>query len=105
MILAEFFKRNSEYIGFQISGHAGYDVVGMDIACASVSSAVQLTANTITDFMKIKADVDVVPDKIKLNINEDCSRMGSIIIESLKFHLELISQQFKETIRIKATEV
>ncbi len=105
MILVDFFKRNSEYLGFQISGHAGYDDVGMDIACASVSSAVQLTANTITDFMNIKADVDVSSNVISLKINEDCARMGSIMIESLKCHLELLSQQFDETITIKATEV
>lgn len=105
MILAEFFKKNGKYVGFQISGHAGYDEYGLDIACASVSSAVQLTANTITEFMKIKADVNVLSDTISLNINEDSTGMSSVIIESLKYHLELISQQLKKTIRIKATEV
>lgn len=105
MILAEFFKRNNEYIGFQISGHAGYDDIGMDIACASVSSAVQLTANTITEFMNIKTDVDVLSNTVSLNINEDGTGMGSTIIESLKCHMELLSQQFDETITIKATEV
>ena len=45
--------------------------------------------------MKIKADVNVLSDTISLNINEDSTGMSSVIIESLKYHLELISQQFK----------
>ena len=55
MIFAEFFIKNSAYVGFKFKGHAGYDDFGNDIVCASVSSAVQLTANTITEFFGIDA--------------------------------------------------
>ena len=48
MIYAEFFTRQEKLYGFKISGHAGYADKGEDIVCASVSSAVQLVANTIT---------------------------------------------------------
>ena len=53
MIVAKFFKSSRKFIGFQISGHAGFAESGYDIVCASVSSAVQLTANNITEIFKI----------------------------------------------------
>ena len=49
MIVAEFLKKNGNITGFKVSGHAGYDDIGKDIVCASVSSAVMMTANLITE--------------------------------------------------------
>ena len=38
MIKVIFLKSNSGGIGYEISGHAGYDVPGRDIICAAVSA-------------------------------------------------------------------
>jgi uncharacterized protein YsxB (DUF464 family) len=107
MIYADFLRRNGNYLGFKVSGHAGYEDIGKDIACASVTSAVQLTANTITDFLKIGSEVSAENNVVSLKITDYCDNdsCGFKVIESLKFHLELISQVFEGTIRIKVTEV
>ena len=68
MITAEFITKQSKPYGFLIKGHAGYDDNGKDIVCASVSSAVQLVANTITEVLKIKAEVKVLKDKIQFKL-------------------------------------
>ncbi len=54
MINADFQKKDSVIIGFSVKGHAEFADEGEDIVCASVSSAVQLVANAITDFFAIK---------------------------------------------------
>ena len=68
MIKAKFFQKNGKLTGFEISGHAGFDLYGKDIVCASVSSAVQLTANGITEILGKKADVSVLDNLVSLSL-------------------------------------
>ena len=99
MIVAEFFENGGEIKGFKINGHAGYDDYGKDIACASVSSAVQMTVNAITDVFGFEADVSA----------QNKTASGDIVLQKLYkafiMQLELLSQEFNETIKIKFTEV
>ena len=50
MIKAVFYTENGGLSGFSLTGHAGCGTAGNDVACAAVSSAAELTCNTITDF-------------------------------------------------------
>jgi len=104
MITAEFFKKQGALNGFQIKGHAGFSAKGNDIVCASVSSAVQLVANTITECFMIKAEVTVLNDRIQLQLPEYNSN-GATLIEGLLLHLTVISEDYKGTIKIKTSEV
>ena len=61
MIRVEFTKSGELLTSFSVSGHAGYDDYGHDIVCASVTSAVQLTANGITEVLKLPAKVKFNP--------------------------------------------
>ena len=54
-----FYKKDENLIGFLIKDHSGYDEEGYDIVCASVSSAAYLTANTLTEIVGAKADIDL----------------------------------------------
>jgi len=106
MILAEFRKFENNYVGFTISGHADYDDYGKDIVCASVSSAAQLMSNTITDFMGIDAAVNAVNNTVSLDVSDKCNNpVASKLIESLKVHLTMLSDDFIGTINIRITEV
>ena len=104
MIYAEFFTRQEKLYGFKISGHAGYADKGEDIVCASVSSAVQLVANTITEVLKIKATVKVLSDKIQLSIPHE-NDFAQKILEGLKLHITFLAQDFEGTIKITTSEV
>ena len=104
MITAVFYKKGSHFSGFRVSGHAGYADYGYDIVCASVSSAVQLSANLITESFGVKADADAVNDTVTLKIAETCEE-ASKIIGGLKTHLELLSEEFESTIITKISEV
>ncbi len=107
MIKAEFFRKNNSYSGFRIGGHAGYSDSGSDIVCASVSSAVMLTVNTITDFFGIDAEV-FADENVSLEISDfrkSSVEVADKLISSLITHLEAVSEEFPKTINITTTEV
>ena len=105
MIEAKFLTEDKRYIGFSVSGHALFDEKGADIVCASVTSAVQLTANSITELFGIKADISVEKEQIKLMISCKDTEIGFKLIESLKLHLSLLSEDYKGTIKVITMEV
>ena len=102
MITAEFFKKLETYFGFQIKGHADYPNGGNDIVCASVSSAVQLTVNTITECFGTKADVKVLKDKIQLKLSHSDEKAEKML-EGLLLHLTMLSEDYEGTIKVKIT--
>ena len=104
MITAEFYTKRSKPYGFVIKGHAGYADTGDDIVCASVSSAIQLVANTITEVLKIDAEVKVLNDEIQLKLPDfDINAVN--LLEGLKLHLTVLSEDYEGTIKITTSEV
>lgn len=109
MIKVRFFNNCSAVCGFEISGHAGYADKGHDIVCASVSSAVQMVANTVTEVIGVKAAVSNVDGTITLRLghcsDEEKLASAQAIIEGLRLHLSILSKQFRGTISIEDSEV
>lgn len=103
MIEASFKKRHGEHIGFSVKGHSGYDDSGYDIVCASVSSAVMLTCNAVTEIFKIKAEVSAGDSIISCEISD--SKEGSKLLEALRLHLSELSCDYPENITVKISEV
>ena len=107
MIKAEFLRYGDSLIGFSVSGHAG-GRYGQDIVCAAVSSAVILTANTITDYLFTKANVGVEENRVSLEIlspeamESDAAKR---VLASFKEHLEIIAADEKGKIQITVKEV
>lgn len=66
MITAVFYEKGRQYVGFCVSGHAEHE-----IACACVSSAVQLTANGVTELAHIPASVEAKGDTVRLELSEN----------------------------------
>lgn len=102
MIIAKFMIVGSSLVGFKVSGHADYGEYGQDIVCASVSSAVQLVCNTITECFNVNADVSVGENgTIALELLPPKDSPATTLIEGLKLHLELLSEEFPNTINIR----
>ncbi len=104
MILAQFLTTKGKLKGFAIKGHAGYALFGEDIVCASVSSAVMMTANTVTEVFGVKADICVNENEIRCGLLED-SLEASKLIEGLKLHLTLLGEDYPNTIKVNISEV
>lgn len=106
MILAEFFRSSadSRLLGFAVSGHGGMGEEGQDISCAAVSSAVMLTANTITEAFAIKAKVEVLEDDILLKLTDDPDGAGDKLLLGLLTHLYMLAEEFPKAIMVKITD-
>lgn len=107
MLKAVFLKKNGRYCECSVSGHAGYAKRGKDIVCASVSSAVQLTANLITETFQEPAEVGVEPasNTIRIQLSDGCSPVAASVLEMLYLHLCSISDEFPNTITFEILEV
>ncbi len=105
MIRANFTRTEGKLTAFSLSGHAGYDEFGKDIVCASVTSAVQLTANAITEVLKVKADVKVLDNQINMKLPKNCPQEAFSFMDALLLHLEILAEDFEGTIKVKVSEV
>ncbi len=105
MIQADFTRSEGKLTAFSLRGHAGYDDYGKDIVCASVTSAVQLTANAITEVLKVRADVQVLDNQIRMKLPEKCSQEALHFMEALLLHLEILAEDYEGTIKVKVSEV
>ena len=97
MITVNFFEGKK---GFRISGHSGYSHQGSDIVCSSVSSAVYLVANTVTDIIGAEADIKVEDGFMELKIRE-VSHGTDILIDGLRLHLTQLSEQYPQYVIVK----
>ncbi|SDN40527.1 ribosomal-processing cysteine protease Prp [Acetanaerobacterium elongatum] len=105
MIRAGFVKANGRFKSFVVSGHAGYAESGSDIVCAAVSSAVQLTANAVTEVAGIKAKVQVNEDNIALTLPNGCeSDAAELLIAALYLHLSLLAEDYNDAIQVLTEE-
>ncbi len=104
MIKARFFRRGEELIGFSVSGHAGYADSGSDIVCAAVTTAVNMTANGITEIAQIRAAVNVSENEVQLKVEETTSE-SALLLQSMRLQIELLQEQFPKNIRIQDMEV
>lgn len=102
-------KKGKKILSVKSSGHSGYDSYGNDIVCAAVSSAIQLTANLITDEFNLPADVKVEDNLIEISIE---NLMDKIQFENAEKclsgfikHMEFISEDYPGTVKIIYTEV
>lgn len=106
MIVADFYKsKDYKLLGFQVTGHAGYGQFGHDVACASVSSAVMMAANTITEAFKVEAKVIVEENEIILKLVSDEKGDGDKVLLGLLTHMYFLSDEFTGCIKVKVNEV
>ena len=92
-----YFDGNVPY-GFLISGHSGFAESGEDIVCASVSSVAYMVSNTITEILKVNAEIEVNDGKMKLIVNKEQRHITKDILLGLKLHLEGLEEQYPEFI-------
>lgn len=87
----------------EISGHAGYGEVGKDIVCASVSSVIMTTVNSIMNIDNLSISYVDDKDKIiieKLNDNDIVDKLLDTMILILKD----LEKQYKENIKVESEE-
>lgn len=87
----------------EINGHANYDEFGKDIVCASVSSVVMTTVNSIMNIDNSSISYVDDGDKIiikKLNDNDIVDKLLNTMILILKD----LEKQYKKNIKVESEE-
>jgi len=104
MIYAVFKSENGRLCFCSVKGHAGFADAGQDIVCAAVSSAVQLTANLITESFQEQADISADDNMIVMSLKHPESGSASLLLEGLFTHLQYISEDYPNTITLKISK-
>ena len=102
MIRATFLKSGNSK-GFEISGHASARAYGSDTVCAAVSSAAYMTANTVTEVLKINADADVRDGYLKFTFESD-DKAAIAVLDGLELHIRELEKEYPKKIKV-ITEV
>ena len=106
MTRIKIFRQNKSIIGFECSGHTGYDVEGSDIVCAAIST---LTLTCILGLEKVqKQDVDIKRDdkrgylKVALKTT-DFKKVeeSQVLFETMLLGLKEIQRAYKKYIKLE----
>ena len=101
MTSVEFLADKKGIYGFCVSGHSSKscdDELGK-IVCASVSSAVYLVANTVTDIIGDAADARVKDGLMNFTVKNPSDATYKLMY-GLKLHLTELSKQYSNNITI-----
>ncbi len=105
MTKIKFFTDKAALKGFSVSGHSSVDCEDTEgrIVCAAVSSAVYMTANTLTDVIREKCEIEESDALFSLLVNSEKSETQAVL-KGLKLHFEGLEEQYPKRIKI-ITEV
>ena len=98
-------RRGRMLCGFRVKGHSGAGSEGNDIVCAAVSSAAYLAANTITDVIGAKAEIELDEGYLSLIVAPEQQARCADILRGLSLHLSALAEQYPENIQFGNTEV
>ena len=82
-----------------ISGHSGYDEVGKDIVCASVSSIIITTVNNILDINKEAIDYSDDGNVMRIKKNKEDDIVNKLI-NNMILLLENLEKDYPKNIKI-----
>jgi uncharacterized protein YsxB (DUF464 family) len=105
MTSVKFLSNSESLYGFEIKGHssANCDDFEGKIVCSAISSAAYMTANTITEVIGDKCDIDVDDALMRVEVITP-SQNTIVVLDGLKLHLTELSKQYSKRIKI-TTEV
>lgn len=99
MIKIEFYSGINGLCGFEANGHALGGNAGEDVICAFVSSACLMTANTVTEILKLDCDAQAEDGYLKLMILENATSAQDIL-NGLRLHLSELAKDYPENIKV-----
>ena len=102
MTRIRFVFRGGEPVGFTMRGHAGDRAdAENDVVCAAISSAVYLTANTVTDVIFDEADITVADGAFEFLLKDGHKKASVDMLRGLALHLEGLQAQYPDKLTIQ----
>ena len=102
------FRQNKSIIGFECSGHTGYDVEGSDIVCSAISTATQMTVVGLQDVLGLK--ISLKKDdrnallECKLASKESEIEKAQSFFKALEISLKAIEQDYKKYMKVEVKD-
>ena len=94
-----------DLVGFRLKGHSGYAESGSDIVCSAVTSAALMTANTVTEILKVPAEAEAEEGNIMLRVFSKDAVTCRDVLQGFKLHMLLLEEQYSDYIVVNNTEV
>lgn len=100
MINCKYIYKGSNWIGFEIKGHAGYCEYGSDIVCAAVSILTQSLILGLNKILKIDCTVKTEEGYALCELKE-LSVESIAMLDTFKLAMNILQEQFSDYIRIE----
>ena len=96
MIRFTVWKSDSQYKGFESSGHAGYANAGEDIICSAVSVLTINAVNSIESFTEDVFELEQSQDggMLRVKFPESLSKKAALLMDSLVLGIESIEADY-----------
>lgn len=94
MITVTIYKREDEYAGFRVSGHADYGEEGQDIVCAAVSALVLNTANSLEALTEDAYTGEEKDGYFDIRFPDPLSKEALLLIDSMVLGLTDLQQSY-----------
>ena len=97
-------KKNDNSYEIDVRGHSGYDTIGKDIVCSSVSTAMIITINLLERFnfkFDFSSNNKIPMMNLKVTQCDDKYNNIVIILDNLVSCLEDVSKQYNKFLIIK----
>ena len=101
-------SKSGNYKQMTCLGHTGYADAGEDIVCAAISMLVINTINSLEALTDVKMQINTEEDSgmIDLKFQEDISRDGILLMDSLILGLKGVVKQYgRQYLKLKFREV
>ncbi len=92
-----YLNQDDKYIGFDISGHAGYKRAGKDIICAAVSTLAITICNSIETFTDLMFEQELDPKgSLHFMITSDTDEQSQLLLSTLALGLTELKNEYGE---------
>ena len=105
MTKVEFIYEKGKIVSFTASGHSGYAPEGEDIVCASISTAVWMTANALINILALDVEYEEKGVCISLKVNESAVDDSQVMLINLKEFLCNLTIEYGKYLTVKEEHV
>lgn len=104
MIKANFKLKDNKIVKVEINGHAGYDIEGKDIVCASISTLALSTVQNINTLCETEViNSEQAKGKMVIDVKEN-NKTVDILLDNMYNIMHKISKDYPKYIKITKKE-
>lgn len=108
MIKATFMGSRDNYLGFYVTGHAGYANSGKDIVCSGVSALAISTANALSKRLGNQVRCGQIQGflfvKLSNQLNEEEKKISQIILDSCYEGMVSVENEYGNYLKVVLQE-